>query len=104
MEIDNKSSSFSTIIEVFTYDSPGLLFTLTHELYKAGFDIVYAKIATHVEQVVDIFYVRNLYGGKVNDPVLLSGIRQDLLRAIGKPVAWGKDIEAAHVLPVLSVD
>ena len=104
VEIDNKSSSFSTIIEVFTYDSPGLLFTLTHELYKAGFDIVYAKIATHVEQVVDIFYVRNLYGGKVNDPVLLSGIRQDLLRAIGKPVAWGKDNEAAHVLPVLSVD
>lgn len=104
VEIDNKSSSFSTIIEVFTYDSSGLLFTLTHELYKAGFDIVYAKIATHVEQVVDIFYVRNLYGGKVDDPDLLSGIRQALLRAIAKP-GCGEEKERCGLEPsILSMD
>lgn len=86
VEVDNKSSSFFTIIEVFTYDYPGLLYTLTNTLYKAGLDIVYAKIATHVEQVVDIFYVRNLYGGKVDDEGLLKDIEQSLLDAIGKPL------------------
>ena len=86
VEIDNKSSSFSTIIEVFTYDYPGLLFTLTHALYQLDLDIVYAKIATHVEQVVDIFYVRNIYGGKVDNPILLGDIEQALLKAIRQPV------------------
>ena len=87
VEIDNKSSSFSTIIEVYTYDSPGLLYTLTSALCKAGLDIVYAKIATHVEQVVDVFYVRSLYGGKVDDQAQLDGIRRSLFEAIGKPLS-----------------
>jgi [protein-PII] uridylyltransferase len=87
VEIDNKSSSFFTIIEVFTYDYPGLLFNLTNTLYKAGLDIVYSKIATHVEQVVDIFYVRNCLGGKVDGEEFLGTLKQELYAAIGKPVA-----------------
>ncbi len=85
VEIDNRISSFFTIIEVFTYDYPGLLYTLTSTLYHAGLDIVYAKIATHVEQVVDIFYVRNLLGGKIHDEAVLKDVEQALLSAIGRP-------------------
>ena len=37
--IDNTSSSFFTIVEVYTYDFPGILFKITDALYRCGFDI-----------------------------------------------------------------
>ena len=64
--VDNHSSSFFTIIEVFTYDFPGLLFTVTDALFNAGLDIWVAKISTNVDQVVDVFYVRDFDGQKVD--------------------------------------
>ncbi|MBT8356237.1 MAG: [protein-PII] uridylyltransferase, partial [Desulfobacterales bacterium] len=63
--IDNDSSSFFTIVEVFTYDFPGLLFNITDALYRCKLDIWVAKIATKADQVVDVFYVRDFDGQKV---------------------------------------
>ena len=50
IKIDNHSSSFFTIIEVFTYDYPGLLFNITDALFASRLDIWVAKIATKVDQ------------------------------------------------------
>lgn len=86
VDIDNKSSSFFTIIEVYSYDFPGLLYAVTNALSQCGLDIVYAKIATHVEQVVDIFYVKSLYGGKVDDPEQIRTIRKAILTAVSQSV------------------
>ena len=66
INVDNDSSSFFTIIEVFAYDFPGLLFTITDALFRCGLDIWVAKIATKVDQVVDVFYVRDFDGQKVD--------------------------------------
>lgn len=79
VEIDNDSSSFFTIIEIYTYDYPGLLFAVTNALYNKGIDIVYAKITTHVDQVVDIFYVRELYGGKIDSQKELQKIKEVIM-------------------------
>jgi len=68
INVDNDSSSFFTIIEVFTYDFPGLLYTITDALFRCGLDIWVAKIATKVDQVVDVFYVRDFDGQKVDSP------------------------------------
>ncbi len=73
--IDNQSSSFFTIIEVFTYDFSGLLFRVTDALFKCGLDIWVAKIATKVDQVVDVFYVRDFDGQKAD-----SLDQEDLIR------------------------
>ncbi|MCK5784755.1 MAG: [protein-PII] uridylyltransferase, partial [Desulfobacterales bacterium] len=78
VEIDNESSSFFTIIEVFTYDYPGLLFSITHSLFKNDLDVWVSKIATKVDQVVDVFYVRNIGGGKVESSDRLGQIKTDL--------------------------
>jgi len=64
--VDNHSSSFFTIVEVFTYDFPGLLFTVTDALFRSGLDIWVAKISTKVDQVVDVFYVRDFDGQKID--------------------------------------
>ena len=66
--VDNGSSSFFTIVEVFTYDFPGLLFSVTDTLLRCQLDIWVAKIATYLDQVVDVFYVRDFDGQKVDAP------------------------------------
>jgi [protein-PII] uridylyltransferase len=60
VEVDNESSSFFTIIEVFTDDFPGLLHCISDALFSCKLDIWVAKIATKVDQVVDVFYVTRL--------------------------------------------
>jgi [protein-PII] uridylyltransferase len=66
--VDNTTSSFFTIVEVYTYDFPGLLHAVTDALYRCGLNIWVAKIATKVDQVVDVFYVRDDAGEKVDAP------------------------------------
>jgi [protein-PII] uridylyltransferase len=66
--VDNTSSSFFTIVEVFSYDFPGLLYSITDALYRCRLDIWVAKISTKVDQVVDVFYVRDFNGQKAASP------------------------------------
>ena len=66
--VDNTTSSFFTIVEVFTYDFPGLLFSITDALFRCKLDIWIAKISTKIDQVVDVFYVRDFDGQKVDSP------------------------------------
>jgi [protein-PII] uridylyltransferase len=49
-----------------------------------GFSVVLAKIATHLDQVVDVFYVTDLDGEKITDGDKLKAIQNDLLAAIGE--------------------
>ena len=46
IQIDNQTSSFFTIVEVFTEDFPGLLFSITDALFRCQLDVWVAKIAT----------------------------------------------------------
>ncbi len=76
ISIDNETSSFFTIVEVVTFDFPGLLFRVTDVLFKSGLDIWVAKIATKVDQVVDVFYVRDFDGQKVDAPKQVEAIKK----------------------------
>jgi [protein-PII] uridylyltransferase len=84
--VDNQSSSFYTIIEVFTYDYPGLLFTITDALFNLGLDIWVAKISTKVDQVVDVFYVREVEGQKVDAKDQVALIKDTIYRRLPKIV------------------
>jgi [protein-PII] uridylyltransferase len=82
VRVDNLSSSFFTIIEVFTYDFPGLLYSIADVLFRCELDIWVAKIATKVDQVVDVFYVRDLSGQKVDASDRVSAIKEALLQRL----------------------
>jgi [protein-PII] uridylyltransferase len=82
IEVDNTSSSFFTIIEVFTYDFPGLLFSITDALYQCELNIWVAKIATKADQVVDVFYVWDLNGDKVDSPDQVAQIKAAILERL----------------------
>ncbi|MDL2123189.1 MAG: HD domain-containing protein, partial [Deltaproteobacteria bacterium] len=84
--IDNEGSSFFTIIEVFANDFPGLLFSITDALFRCGLDVWVSKISTKVDQVVDVFYVRDFDGQKVDAPDRVLAIKKalsDVLQGTG---------------------
>jgi len=93
--IDNDSSSFFTIVEVFTYDFPGLLFNITDALFRCKLDIWVAKIATKVDQVVDVFYVRDFDGQKVDLPDQVAEIKAAIEKRL-PPVASKQQAYGAH--------
>ena len=80
--VDNTSSSFFTIIEVFTYDFPGLLFSVTDALYRFDLNIWVAKIATKADQVVDVFYVRDVNEQKVDLPNQVANIKAAIMERL----------------------
>jgi [protein-PII] uridylyltransferase len=82
IRVDNKSSSFFTIIEVFTYDFPGLLFNISDALFRCGLNIWVAKIATKADQVVDVFYVWDLNGQKIDEPDQVTEIKAAILERL----------------------
>jgi [protein-PII] uridylyltransferase len=83
--IDNESSGFFTLIEVYAYDAPGLLFAITDAIFRCRLDVWVAKIATHVDQVVDVFYVRDFDGQKVDAPDQVAAIQLAIETALPPP-------------------
>jgi len=84
--VDNENSSFFTIVEVYTEDFPGLLYRITNALYRCYLDVRIAKIATKVDQVVDIFYVRDMDGQKVVDAEKVSSLRNAIQEVLNGSV------------------
>ena len=82
--IDNETSDFYTIVEVHTYDRLGLLHNLTGALFDLELSINIAKISTKVEQVVDVFYVRDFEGQKIYDKAHIGEIKEALLFALNR--------------------
>lgn len=78
IRIDNDSSELYTILEVYTADRVGLLYTITRTLYDLQIRIAVAKITTKVDQAADVFYIRTYTGGKVTDPEQIREIRNAL--------------------------
>ncbi len=81
--LDNESSKKFTVIEVYGADAPGALYQLTQTLSDFGLDIHRARIATEVEQLIDIFYVLKRDGGKLTDSRQQETVRTTLLKIIG---------------------
>ena len=85
IKIDNETSSFFTIIEVFTYDFPGLLFSITNALYQSRTDVNVAMISTKVDQVVDVFYIKGLENDtKIETEQGLEQIKSAILKSLPK--------------------
>ncbi|KPP88147.1 MAG: protein-P-II uridylyltransferase [Rhodobacteraceae bacterium HLUCCO07] len=79
---DNDGSEIYTIIEVDTRDRPGLLFDLTRTMANANIYIASAVIATYGEQVVDSFYVKDMFGLKLHSETKQKALEKRLRAAI----------------------
>lgn len=75
--IDNQVSESATVIDVFANDARGLLYIIAKALFDLELSVILAKITTHVDQVLDVFYVTTRDGGKVpesDEPRVERGI------------------------------
>ncbi|MFD1913885.1 [protein-PII] uridylyltransferase [Halodurantibacterium flavum] len=79
---DNEGSEIYTIIEVDTRDRPGLLYDLTRTLAANHIYIASAVIATYGAQVVDTFYVKDMFGLKLHSRARQEALEKKLRQAI----------------------
>ena len=82
VEIDNHVSEDFTVIDVFTVDRVGILFAIANALYHLDLSIHLAKITTSVDRVLDVFYVTDHEGRKINDLARLDVVRDKVLEAL----------------------
>jgi [protein-PII] uridylyltransferase len=80
--IDNKASTTHTVLEVNGCDRPGYLHDVTAALTDLGLQIGTAQISTYGERAVDVFYVKDIFGLKIENEDRLARIRKTILEAI----------------------
>jgi len=83
--IDNNASAKFTVIELNGRDRLGLLSDVTTAITQSGLQIASAHISTYGERVVDVFYVKDVFGLKVEHGGKLEQVRTALLDAIAPP-------------------
>jgi [protein-PII] uridylyltransferase len=71
-------------VEIYTHDRPGLLYRITHKIFEMGLSIWMARISTKVDQVVDVFYVQDLSGAKLEDEETIHKIKEELVEELEK--------------------
>ncbi|MGH6976523.1 MAG: [protein-PII] uridylyltransferase, partial [Stellaceae bacterium] len=92
--VNNNASRTHTVIEVNGRDRAGLLFQVTRALTALNLQISSAKISTYGEKVVDVFYVKDLFGHKIEDETRLKNIREGLLGAFTEESAQNPTVAA----------
>lgn len=82
VKTNNRAVKHATIIDVFAYDKPGLLYQISKKIYRLGLDVNYARISTYAHQIIDVFYVTDEDGNKIRNQNQLQIIRNEVLRAV----------------------
>lgn len=81
--IDNDVSASDTVVEIAAEDQLGLLYAIASALHAMGCTIERARIATHVDRVTDVFYIRDARGGgKIVEKRRLEEIRGRLIEVL----------------------
>lgn len=83
--VDNAASRTLSVIEVNGRDRPGLLYDLAKALKELGIVIQSAHIATYGERVVDVFYVKDVFGMKITSKSKLARVEKRLREALAGP-------------------
>jgi [protein-PII] uridylyltransferase len=93
--VDNKASNRYTVVEINAGDRPALLHALAYALFQAKVTIHSAHIATYGERAVDVFYVTDLLGDKIEAFPRLRTLERLLLEAAGGSVEKPREKKAA---------
>jgi [protein-PII] uridylyltransferase len=82
IDIDNDVSVGETVVDVITNDRPGLLYEISKIFFDLGCTIERAKITTHLDQVIDVFYIRDASKEKITSRERLKQIQEAITKAI----------------------
>ena len=76
--IDNQASNTHTVIEINGRDRPGFLHDVTATINDLSLQISSAHISTFGERAIDVFYVKDIFGLKVDSQTKIEQIRSRL--------------------------
>ncbi len=85
--VNNTSSNKHTVIEINGLDRVGLLHGLTEALFHLNLNIASAHIVTYGEKAIDVFYVTDLMGAKIENSNRQEAIEKALMNVLSPPVA-----------------
>ena len=84
--LDNLASDEFTVVEVHAADIPGQLYHITQALADFGINIHKAFIATEIGQLIDVFYVLDKNGRRIEDGEFGEEVKNGLMYAIGADI------------------
>lgn len=96
--IDNHASNTHTVLEVNGRDRPGLLHDVTAAISEQGLQIASAHVTTYGVRAVDVFYVKDVFGLKIENERKLAQLREALLAALAGPA---EDAPIPHPAPAV---
>jgi [protein-PII] uridylyltransferase len=88
--VDNKASNRYTVIEVNAADRAALLFDLARAIYMSRATVHSAHIATYGERAVDVFYLTDASGGKIESPARLKALQARLVKVSAPAAGTGR--------------
>ncbi|MDX1974690.1 MAG: [protein-PII] uridylyltransferase [Rickettsiales bacterium] len=80
--IENNASNIYTVIEITAKDRSGFLYEITDAMVALGLTIATAHIYTYGTQVADVFYVKDVFGLKLNHDAKIRQVRDALLKVV----------------------
>jgi [protein-PII] uridylyltransferase len=80
VKIDNQDSDFYTIIEISGEDRLGILYEITQALTDHGCDIHFARVSTLGNRIVDVFYVQDTWGEKIEEKNKVEQLKKTLFQ------------------------
>lgn len=80
--VDNTASKTHTVVEVNGRDRPGFLYDVTAALTRCGLQIHSAQVTTYGERVVDVFYVKDVFGMKIQHAGKIKQIRKTVMETL----------------------
>jgi len=82
VKVNNQDSDFFTIVEIVGEDRMGVLYELTQALTDHGCDIHFSRISTLGNRIIDVFYVQDNLGEKIEGKDEMASLRQTLLNCL----------------------
>ena len=80
--VDNMVSNSQTIIEVNCKNKPGLLYKLTKEIKDLNLQIQSSSVSTYGNSAVDVFYVKDVFGMKIESEKRINLIKKNIELAL----------------------
>jgi [protein-PII] uridylyltransferase len=85
VKVDNQDSDFYTIIEVTGEDRLGILYEITQALTDHGCNISFSRISTLGNRILDVFYIQDEWGEKLEAKQKVDNLKQTLLSRFTPP-------------------
>ena len=84
VDVYHELSLKRTIIEVQASDKAGLLYRLARLIFRKGFDITFARIATEHGVAMDTFYIEKVKGTEATNSTNLLELREEIEQIVRK--------------------